>query len=201
MRKNQTAHRFGVILINSKFSAYRHQAYKAWIFPRDCAALALIDKAENFSISLNSSTRQLLPKRFQSISPTGAIAGVVANAQRRVRRKIAARTGTLRINRAMRLFPYLAFERNTTRRCGIGAAHAVKVGGQRHGQIDRHARAVCRRQIGAMEIDTKSGATCAARQTSGFRHRDSPHGTISFLTWRFVRQPANSCRTARMQLQ
>ena len=99
-----------------------------------------------------------------------AIAGVVADAERRVRRKIATRTGTLFIDGTAHRIADLAFERDATRRRLVGTAHANQRRRQRDGQRRRNAFALIRRQVGAMKIDAKRRATGAAAGTGKVRH-------------------------------
>jgi len=104
-------------------------------------------------------------KDGQSVAPSRPIAGVVANTQRGVRRKVAAGAGALCIDAAAYRPANFTVQRNAARRRFVGAAHAQQRGCQRHGQFDRHTVAWRCRQIGTVKIDAKSGAASAAGKT------------------------------------
>ena len=89
-------------------------------------------------------------------------AAFIADAKGRKRRKVAARPGALRVDRAARLSPDLPRQGNAARRACIGATHAHQRGGDGHGQRHRHAAAGRGFQIGHMEIHPETGATGAA---------------------------------------
>ena len=69
-----------------------------------------------------------------------AIAGVVADAERRVRRKIATRAWTLFIDGTAHRIADLAFERDAAWWRFVGAAHTHQRRGQRHGERHGNAR-------------------------------------------------------------
>ena len=104
------------------------------------------------------------------MSPPSAIAGVVADSQRRVRRKIAARAGSLFVDGAAHRVADLAFERDAARRRFVGPAHANQRGSQRDSECHGDALDLARGQIGAMKIDAKRRATGAATSTGIVRH-------------------------------
>ena len=104
------------------------------------------------------------------MAPSGAITGIVTDTQRRVRREIAARTGTAFVDRAANLAPDLAIQRHATRRSLIGAAHAYQRRGQRNRHRRRNARNIGRGQIGTMKIDAEGGTTGAATEAGEIRH-------------------------------
>jgi hypothetical protein len=104
------------------------------------------------------------------MAPSGAVTSVVTHAQRRIRRKIATRAGTLLIDRATNLAPDLSFQRHTTRRRLVGAAQTNQRGRERNSQIHRNAFISGRRQIGTVKINAKGGTTGAATETGKIRH-------------------------------
>ena len=110
-------------------------------------------------------------QRRQTITPPRAVTGIVTHAQRRIRRKIAARTGTPVVNRTTHLPPDFAFQRYTARRRFVGAAHTHQRRRQRHRQSLRHPRRFGRRQIGAVKVHAKRRATRPTAKTSKIRHR------------------------------
>ena len=110
-------------------------------------------------------------QRRQTITPPRAVAGIVAHAERRIRRKVTARTGTPVVNRTTHLPPDFAFQRHTARRRFVGAAHTHQRRRQRHRQSLRHPRRFGRRQIGAVKVHAKRRATRPTAKTSKIRHR------------------------------
>jgi hypothetical protein len=104
------------------------------------------------------------------MTPSGAVTGVVANAERRIGSKITARAGTLCVDYAANLLPDPALQSNTARRRFIGAAHAHQRGSQRNGQFHRHTRMLRRRQIGTVKIHSKCSTTGATGKTGKIRH-------------------------------
>ena len=104
------------------------------------------------------------------MTPPGAVTGVVADSERRVRREIATRAGALFVDGAPDAFPDFAFERDAARRRRVGSAQANERRGQRQRQPDRDARTLATGQIGTMEIDAKRRATRTARKTHQVRH-------------------------------
>lgn len=101
---------------------------------------------------------------------SGAVAGVVTDAEVRVGSKIAAWAGAALVDRARDGLPDFAGQRDAARRRLVGAAHADERRGQRHGQFYRNAGRVGARQVGTMKIDAKRGATRAAAQAGKVRH-------------------------------
>ena len=104
------------------------------------------------------------------MSPSRAIASVVADAKRRVRREIAAGAGALFVDGAAHRVADFTGQRDAARRRFVGAAHANQRRGERNGQRHRDARVLARGQVGTMEIDAKSRATGAAAGTGKVRH-------------------------------
>ena len=104
------------------------------------------------------------------MTPPGTVAGVVADAERRVRREVTARTWTLFVDGAPHLLSNLAFERHTTRRRLVSSAQAIQSSSQRDGQRHGHTGMIGRRQIRAVEIDTECRTTGTATETGNIRH-------------------------------
>ena len=117
------------------------------------------------------------------MAPSGAVTGIVADTQRCVRRKIAARTRTPLVNRAANLAPDFTIQRHATWRSLIGAAHAHQCCGQWNGHCYRNTWNIGRCQIGTMEINTESGTTGTATEAGKIRHgRSEAEGKILIVT-------------------
>ena len=104
------------------------------------------------------------------MTPSGTVAGVVADTERRVRREVTARAGALFIDGAPHPLPDFALERYTARWCLVGSAQAIQRRGQWYGQRHGHARIIGGRQIRAVEIDTECRTTSSATETGNIRH-------------------------------
>ena len=115
--------------------------------------------------------------------PSGAVAGIVADTQRRIRREIPAGAGTAFVDRAANLVPDLAIQRHATRRSLIGATHAHQRCRQWNSHGHRNARNIDRRQIGTMEIDAEGSAAGTTTQAGKIRHgRNEAEGKILIVT-------------------
>lgn len=117
------------------------------------------------------------------MAPSGAITGIIADAQGCVRRKIPTRPRTSLVDRAANLAPDLAIERHATRRSLIGTAHANQRCGQGNRHRQRNARNIGRCQIGTMEIDAESGTAGTATLAGKIRHgRNEAEGKMLIVT-------------------
>ena len=99
-----------------------------------------------------------------------AIASVVADAKRRVRREIAAWAGALFVDGAAHRVADFTGQRDAARRRFVGAAHANQRRSERNGERHGNTRRLARGQVGAMKIDAKRRATGAAAGTGKVRH-------------------------------
>ena len=104
----------------------------------------------------------------------GAITGVVAHAQRRIRCEIATRAGASVIDRAANRLSDLAVKRHAARRALVGAAHAHQRRRQRDGHLQRNARVIGGSQVGTMKIDAEGGAAGAATLAGKIGHGRTP---------------------------
>ncbi len=118
-------------------------------------------------------------ERRQTVTPSSAITGIVADTEWRVGREIAARARTLAIDRATHAFTDFPFQRRATGWSLVGAMHAEQGRRQRNGQTFRHTSLLPRgSKIFTVKIDTESGAASAATQAGLFRHgRSQRNGT------------------------
>ena len=100
----------------------------------------------------------------------GPVAGVIAQAKRRIGGKVTTGAGTTIVDRAADPLPDFAIQRNAARRRRVGAAQTDEGRRQRRGQRLGHAGLVWAGQVGAMKIDTEGSAAGAAGKTDRFRH-------------------------------
>ena len=102
---------------------------------------------------------------------TRGIARIVANPNPGIGGKITAGSGPHIIDCASHIPPQLAFQRDATRRSGIGPAHAHDPRRHRHSEFGRDPGTFAIKQFRAMKIHAESRATRTTGQTSGSRHR------------------------------
>ena len=98
----------------------------------------------------------------ETVAPPRPVAIVIADAERRIRRKIPARTGPFAINRAAHAAADFAFEGDAARRRIVGTDHAHQRRGQRNRHVFRNTALPRGSQVLAVKIDTKCGATSTA---------------------------------------
>ena len=109
-------------------------------------------------------------KRWKTVATTRPVAIVVADAERRVGRKIAARTGPLAVDRAAHAAANFTFKSDAAWWRIVGSGHAHQRRCQRNRHFFRHAAFPRGCQVLAVEIDTKGSAAGATTQTRMFRH-------------------------------
>jgi len=105
------------------------------------------------------------------VPPSGAIASIITDPQRRIGCEIATGSGTVVVDRTVNALPDITGERDAARRRIVGATHAHQRCRHRHGHFWRHTGQSGVLQVGAVKIDTKRGATSATGKASGIGHR------------------------------